>query len=101
MSKNFRTYHLAVKLYHHTSKLKLPRHLKDQLDRAASSIVLNLAEGSDKKSPKDQLRYFDIALGSLRETQSILDLALNVSDNLIKEADIVAAHLYRLIHYKK
>ena len=48
MRKNFRTYQLSVEYYHHAIDLQLPRHLKDQMARAASSVTLNLAEGSGK-----------------------------------------------------
>ena len=37
---------------------------KDQLDRASTSIVLNLAEGNGKRSHPDRCRYLDISRGS-------------------------------------
>lgn len=37
--------------------------VKDQLDRAATSIPLNIAEGNGKYAPKDRCRFFDIAHG--------------------------------------
>ncbi|WP_372370960.1 four helix bundle protein [Candidatus Uabimicrobium sp. HlEnr_7] len=37
-----------------------------QLDRASTSIVLNIAEENGKYTPKD--RYFDIARGSALES---------------------------------
>jgi hypothetical protein len=36
----------------------------DQLDRASTSIVLNLAEGSGEFTSADRCRFFDIARGS-------------------------------------
>jgi len=33
----------------------------DQLDRASTSIALNIAEGNGKFTPKDRCRFFDIA----------------------------------------
>ena len=99
--KNFRTYNIAVEFYHSTQTLKLPHHLKDQLDRASSSIVLNLAEGSGRYTAKDQRKFFSIALGSLRECQSILDLASDEEDKSQIIADSLGAHIYRLIQNVK
>ena len=47
---------------------------KDQLDRASTSIVLNLAEGNGKRSFPDRCRYFDIARGSGLECAACLDV---------------------------
>jgi four helix bundle protein len=41
--------------------------VKDQLDRASTSIPLNIAEGNGKYTPKDRCRFFDIAHGSALE----------------------------------
>jgi hypothetical protein len=41
MLKNFKTYQLSIQFYQACEKLKLPRHLKDQLVRASSSVALN------------------------------------------------------------
>ena len=46
----------------------------DQVERAASSIVLNLAEG-DRRHGRDPRRFFDIAHGSAGEIRGALDLA--------------------------
>lgn len=47
--------------------------VKDQLERASTSITLNLAEGNGKYSPKDRCRFFDIAHGSALECAAALD----------------------------
>ena len=47
--------------------------VKDQLDRAATSIPLNIAEGNGKYAPKDRCRFFDIADGSSLECAAGLD----------------------------
>ena len=41
--------------------------LTSQIRRAAVSVVSNLAEGSARKSPKDQAHYYQIAYSSLIE----------------------------------
>lgn len=47
---------------------------RDQLDRASTSIVLNIAEGNGKRSHPDRCRYFDIARGSTVECAACLDV---------------------------
>jgi four helix bundle protein len=44
--KKFRTLELAIQFHDQMSRLKIQGHLRDQLDRACSSIALNLAEGN-------------------------------------------------------
>jgi len=47
--------------------------IKDQLDRASTSIPLNIAEGNGKYTPKDRCRFFDMAHGSALECAAALD----------------------------
>lgn len=49
-------------------------HLKDQLDRAATSIVLNVAEGAGEFSLADKQRFYRIARRSATESAAILDI---------------------------
>jgi four helix bundle protein len=62
---------------------------KDQLDRAATSIPLNLAEGNGKFSRRDRARFFDIARGSALEAAASLDVL--VSRKVITQAQVVPA----------
>ncbi len=48
--------------------------LKDQARRACLSIILNIAEGSAKKSDRDFARYLQISLGSVNELYACLDI---------------------------
>lgn len=48
--------------------------VKDQLDRASTSIPLNIAEGNGKYTPKDRCRFFDVAHGSALECAAGLDI---------------------------
>src|SRR5262245_5758087 len=46
----------------------------DQLDRASTSIPLNIAEGNGKSTSRDRCKYFDNARGSALEAASCLDV---------------------------
>lgn len=48
----------------------------DQLDRASTSIALNIAEGNGKYTSKDRCRFFDIARGSALECAAALDVLM-------------------------
>jgi four helix bundle protein len=48
--------------------------VKDQLDRASTSIPLNIAEGNGKYTLKDRCRFFDPAHGSALECAAGLDV---------------------------
>ncbi len=62
---------------------KLPKAenqgLISQLRRAVVSIMLNIAEGSMKKSDKDFNRFIMISIGSTGEIVAILDLSLDLN----------------------
>ena len=55
---------------------ELPKSVavRDQLDRASTSIALNLAEGNGKFTPADRCRFFDISRGSALECAAALDV---------------------------
>ena len=90
----FKTLDLALNLYQSSRVLAWTSVEKNQFDRAALRVVLNLKEGSSRPSAKERRRFYYIALGSLREVQILLEIK-NYKD-LMKQADITAAHLYKL-----
>ena len=51
---NFRTYELASVYFKECQKVRVAAFLRNQLDRAASSIVLNLAEGNGRRTTNDR-----------------------------------------------
>lgn len=51
--------------------------LASQLRRAATSSLLNLAEGSMRRSDKELNRFLLISIGSIGEVAAILDLCLD------------------------
>lgn len=46
----------------------------NQLDRASTSVPLNIAEGNGKFTESDRCRFFDIARGSALECAGCLDV---------------------------
>lgn len=58
--------------------------LRDQLYRASSSILLNIAEGAAKYSKKDKKNFYIIARGSVQECVGILKLLL--IENKVEES---------------
>lgn len=48
--------------------------LRDQLERASISIVLNIAEGCGRVSPADKARFYAMARGSATESAAVLDV---------------------------
>jgi four helix bundle protein len=57
---------------------------KDQLDRASTSIPLNIAEGNGKFSANDRARFLEIARGSALECAARLDV-LSARADLLRE----------------
>lgn len=49
--------------------------LVSQIQRAAVSITSNIAEGFARKSPKEKVNFYYIALGSLTEVQNQIIIA--------------------------
>ncbi len=60
--------------------------LCDQLRRAVISVPSNVAEGLGRLSEKEQVRFIEIAYGSLLEVETQLDLACDL--HYITEEDL-------------
>lgn len=61
--------------------------LTSQLNRAAVSISLNIAEGEGRNSDADLSRFIQIAIGSLYEVVTILHICLEQNYITKKEFD--------------
>lgn len=96
--KSFKTLDLAIEFYDQTRTLEITGHLKDQLQRAASSIPLNLSEGNARGSARDKRNFFHIAYGSLRECQTIFKLLKLKDETIQKTADHLGASLFKLVN---
>ena len=73
-------YPLTLKIYRMADTLpeRTKGNLSSQIRRAASSIPLNIAEGSTKRSPKEFLCYLHHAFGSAKELEVILNLCMDL-----------------------
>ena len=71
---------LAVEIYRLSSTGSLSKDftLRDQLRRAAVSVPSNIAEGDERDTDKDAVRFFYIAKGSIAEIRTQLEIAQRV-----------------------
>ena len=86
---------------------QLPRghaDLKDQVRRAASATVRNIAEGANRWTPRDKIARFQIARGECGECDAALEVILRMRlgptgqvRELRRSADRVGAMLTALI----
>jgi four helix bundle protein len=73
---------------------------KDQLDRASTSIPLNIAEGNGKFSAKDRSRYLEVARGSALECAACLDVLLArklITDQQVEEQKEKLARIVQML----
>lgn len=93
-------YHLAIEFVARANDVveQLPRgrgYLADQLQRAALSVVLNIAEGAGKFSPADKAVFYTRAPGSATESAAVLDVCRRL--NLMPSVDADKAVLERIV----
>src|SRR5579862_3364413 len=70
------------------------REIRDQVDLASISIVLNTAEGNGKRQRPVRAKYFDDARGSVTEAAACLDVmvakGICPSDRVIEGKEMLA-----------
>ena len=97
----------AVLIYSNFSDLK-DYAFKDQISRASVSISNNIAEGFDRRTNPDFIRFLYISISSNSEVRSMLYLSerLNYLDStkskkLIEKSNEISRMLYGLIQSMK
>ena len=85
---------LAVSVYKVADKGPLSRDfgLRDQMCRAAVSVPSNIAEGDERDSDKEAVRFLYIAKGSLAELRTQLEIALETGRVPEAEYQSLEAH---------
>ncbi|TJY34775.1 four helix bundle protein [Pontimicrobium aquaticum] len=66
--------------------------LTSQLRRASVSIPSNIAEGAGRRGNKEFIRFLYIALGSLSEVETQLEIAYRLK--YLNEADTITQRIY-------
>lgn len=102
-----RSCRLSCTVYKLTKNLK-DFGFKDQITRAGLSVPSNIAEGEERESIKEKIRFFNIANASLAEliTQIYIGIEIeylesNKAKELVIEAKQVSAMLKGLIKAKQ
>lgn len=62
-------------------------NLTDQIRRASTSVVLNISEGSSRKSQTERNRYYEISRGSIIEIDSCFEIILEENYLELKELE--------------
>ena len=107
MAGKFQVYEVALEMVSALRPLmealaRRDRDLADQVRRASSSVVLNIAEGA-RRWGKDRMHFYRIAAGSAAEVRAALDVArawdyLGPQTEVDALLDRVLAMLWRLTH---
>ena len=89
---------LTNKIFNDLSKMRIS--VLDQLDRASTSIPLNIAEGTGKYTGKDKCRYYDIARGSSLECAACLDVLFikkNISNEIVEKGKDILVEIVSML----
>lgn len=82
---------LVVEVYHLLDEFpKFEKYaLCDQIRRAVVSVPSNIAEGSGRKSLKEQIHFLEISYGSLMETYNQLLIAIELAYITKESVDVI------------
>jgi four helix bundle protein len=106
-SKSFRdlivwqkAHELVLGVYHKTQSFPKEEAyaLTSQIRRSSMSVAANIAEGFKKKGPRDKVKFYNIAQGSLSETEYFLLLSQDLKYGDMKELMSKADEVGRILN---
>jgi four helix bundle protein len=102
-----RACHLAVQAYEIMKDCR-DYGLKDQMTRASVSIASNIAEGAERDSKAEYIRFLHIAKGSAAELRTQIYIARKINliietdaHNMVNELKEISSMLHGLIKFLK
>ena len=89
---------LAVRVYRisESQDLKKDFGLYDQIRRSAVSVASNLAEGDERSSDRDSVRFFYMAKSSIAEVRTQIQIACETGHRKKPEYDSLEAEYEQL-----
>jgi four helix bundle protein len=101
---------MAVIVYQLSNKTLISKDfsLRDQIRRSAVSIASNIAEGDERDTDKESVRFFFIAKGSLAELRTQIEIAFKIGylpeddyDKIEGQCDELGKMIGRLIKVRQ
>lgn len=94
---------LSVDIYKMLSNCK-DFSLRDQIQRSSVSIPSNIAEGLDRQTNNEFIRYLRIAKGSCEELRTQLIIAQKIGiisdSNIVEHTRLLSSMIQKLITYR-
>lgn len=101
------SFELSIKLYKNLSNCR-DYALKDQICRASVSIASNIAEGFERNSNREFVRFLKIAKGSSGELRTQIYIAIEISildkdfgNEVVEKLIEISKMLQKLISYRE
>ena len=86
---------LVKEIYHLFANVK-DYGFRDQIQRAAISVMSNIAEGFDRNSNKEFIQFLVIARGSVSEVKSLIYAAMDIGYVDKNNFSVISAHCLKL-----
>lgn len=103
-----KAFEFSIRIYKITSSKTFDYNIKNQIQRAAFSMPLNIAEGFELQSNKQFVKFLYISKGSSGEVRSLLKICNRLeylenikAEELIMEVEDISKQLSKFINYLK